>query len=564
MASPSRVHRSTLSLRAASAADFWGRLSQSMAFIDGSTRSSSADSSSLGGRGRAACQRRAQAGGDRSQQETWHHVFAEGGDWELRACLPPATTSASVLLELTAAGADCRVARRLSTPADLWRAHARKPSSWEESSALQRRRSALLVAARRGNTAGRGAGNTAGRGAGNAAFLVLPAAADEDKRDARYFFQHPYSRLCVTYLVIFCNFLLFAEDPISHSHTESDIPVVGNVFSFVLTKYPPEWRWSVIKVLTWLLAMMCGMILGKLIIHGILFSQILRLKMFRDDQGSWMTMFLTVIVSLYMFSHAYNLLLFLWYNDASYQINSHMGVTNASLMKAAACSTWLGDLVTALMVTDMMLQDTLYPLWAPRLRALWRRSDLPRILVFWVGSVLATAVVVTLIVSDWISWDHLNKDFLSTTELSRAFLASSILVMDLLIVMQDWDFPHFTTTLHVNLPGFNVATLKWKYAEVDITGKWFNYGIIVMVTLLDLNMWKNQIIYDPAEFGQYTGCYRPGRQDPHGERLGGTRDRERQLLDVGEPLASQSRHGTALFLRGHGDELTLHGLPTVC
>jgi hypothetical protein len=32
------------------------------------------------------------------------------------------------------------------------------------------------------------------------------------------------------------------------SIAESDIPMVGNVFSFVLTKYPPEWRWSLIKV----------------------------------------------------------------------------------------------------------------------------------------------------------------------------------------------------------------------------------------------------------------------------------------------------------------------------
>jgi hypothetical protein len=46
-------------------------------------------------------------------------------------------------------------------------------------------------------------------------------------------------------------------------------------------------------------------------------------------QGSWMTMFFTVIVSLYVFSHAYNLLLFLWYENSLYQINSHMGVTNA-------------------------------------------------------------------------------------------------------------------------------------------------------------------------------------------------------------------------------------------
>ena len=37
-----------------------------------------------------------------------------------------------------------------------------------------------------------------------------------------------------------------------------------------------------------------------------------------------------------------------------------------------------------------------------------------------------------------------------------------------------------------------------------MTGKWFNYGIIFIVMILDLNMWKNQIFYDPYTFGQYT------------------------------------------------------------
>ena len=40
--------------------------------------------------------------------------------------------------------------------------------------------------------------------------------------------------------------------------------------------------------------------------------------------------------------------------------------------------------------------------------------------------------------------------------------------------------------------------------EVYITGKWFNYGIIFIVMILDLNMWKNQIFYSPLEYGQYT------------------------------------------------------------
>jgi hypothetical protein len=30
--------------------------------------------------------------------------------------------------------------------------------------------------------------------------------------------------------------------------SEADIPVVGNVFSFVITKYPPDWRWRFLKV----------------------------------------------------------------------------------------------------------------------------------------------------------------------------------------------------------------------------------------------------------------------------------------------------------------------------
>ncbi|GLH07127.1 Uncharacterized protein GBIM_12655 [Gryllus bimaculatus] len=292
---------------------------------------------------------------------------------------------------------------------------------------------------------GVGGAEAGGRGGVASCPVVVPSSSELqllDKHDLRYYFQHPYPRLFVTYFVIFCNFLLFAEDPISHSHTGAHVdpghPVRHDPRQAAHPRLPLR--------------------------HAAATQDVPRRPGFLDDN-----------------------------------------VPDGDRLSAAACGTWLGDLITALMVTDMMLQDNLYPHWAPRFRQLWRRSNVPRILIFWVGSVVATSVVVTLIVSDWISWDHLNRDFLATTELSRAFLASFILVMDLLIVMQDWDFPHFTTTLHVNLPGFSVATLQWKYAEVDVTGKWFNYGIIFLVMLLDLNMWKNQIFYDPRDFGQYTG-----------------------------------------------------------
>ncbi|XP_049268716.1 transmembrane protein 117 isoform X1 [Rhipicephalus sanguineus] len=335
------------------------------------------------------------------------------------------------------------------------------------------------------------------------------------QKDFRYFLQHPYARLFVSYFVVFCNFLVFAEDPISHSRAESEIPVFGNVFSFVCTKYPPEWGWRCAKVLLWLLALFCGLVCGKYFIHHFLLRNLFRLKMFREEQGTWMIMLLTVLVFVYMLSLVYNALLLSGHpRPDQFRINALMGVTNASFMKVAACGTWLGDFLTAWMVTDMMLQDELYPSWAPALRAFWQSHGRTRIVVFWSVSLLLSAVVISLIVSDHISWDYLNREFVATTELSRAFLASFILVMDLLIVMQDWDFPHFVCDLNIKLPGLHAASFKYhmfqKYVHLPeivfhISGKWFNYGIIVVVMLLDLNMWKNQIFYQPEDYGQYTG-----------------------------------------------------------
>ncbi|KAK1888254.1 Transmembrane protein 117 [Dissostichus eleginoides] len=86
----------------------------------------------------------------------------------------------------------------------------------------------------------------------------------------RYYFQHPWSRLIVAYLVTFFNFLIFAEDPISHSQTEAHMIVVGNCFSFLFNKYPGL-EWNALKVICWILAIITGMLAGKFIFHRQLF-----------------------------------------------------------------------------------------------------------------------------------------------------------------------------------------------------------------------------------------------------------------------------------------------------
>ncbi|XP_061495881.1 transmembrane protein 117 isoform X2 [Rhineura floridana] len=365
-------------------------------------------------------------------------------------------------------------------------------------------------------------------------------------KDFRYYFQHPWSRLIVAYLVIFCNFLIFAEDPVSHSQTEANVIVVGNCFSFVANKYPEGGGWRFLKVFLWLLAILTGLIAGKFLFHQRLFGQLLRLKMFREDHGSWMTMFFSTILFLFIFSHIYNLCLLMAGNMSSleylfqrdekepdkismmskhsaflilaYIVTDFMGIRNESFMKVAAVGTWMGDFVTAWMVTDMMLQDKPYPDWGKSARAFWKRGNI-RIILFWTVLFTLTSVVVLVITTDWISWDKLNRGFLPSDEVSRAFLASFILVFDLLIVMQDWEFPHFMGDVDVNLPGLPAAHFQFRLPyfkkifkeeyHIHITGKWFNYGIIFLVLILDLNMWKNQIFYKPHEYGQYIG---PGQK----------------------------------------------------
>lgn len=329
----------------------------------------------------------------------------------------------------------------------------------------------------------------------------------------RYYFQHPWSRLIIAYLVTFFNFLLFAEDPVSHSQTEANMIVVGNCFSFVTNKYPGG-GWNFLKVLLWLIAIVVGLIAGKFLFHQRFFGQFLRLKMFRDDHGSWMTMFFSTILFLFFFSHIYNLCLLMAGNMRSHIITDYMGIRNQTFMKIAAVGTWMGDFVTAWMVTDMMLQDKKYPAWGTSARAFWIKGH-TRIILFWTVLFTLTSVVVLVITTDWISWDKLNRGFLPSDEVSRAFLASFILVFDLLIVMQDWEFPHFMGDVDMNLPGLTTAHMQLKLPHfqrifkeeyhIHITGKWFNYGVICLVLILDLNMWKNQIFYNPPAYGQYTG-----------------------------------------------------------
>lgn len=132
--------------------------------------------------------------------------------------------------------------------------------------------------------------------------------------------------------------------------------VFTNNQQYVSSRYPPG-GWSVLKVFLWLLAIIVGLLVGKFFFHKLVFNRWMKLSMFYRDSGSWMVMFLTTLVSLFIFSFLYNGFLSAGGDKLSpYKITTYLGLQNDSFMKAAALGTWMGDFVTAWMVTDMMLQ----------------------------------------------------------------------------------------------------------------------------------------------------------------------------------------------------------------
>ena len=85
-------------------------------------------------------------------------------------------------------------------------------------------------------------------------------------------------------------------------------------------------------------------------------------------------------------------------------------------------------------------------------------------------------------------------------------LTDSAAFLIVFISSQDWDFPYFDGGMDIKLPGLNTGNFHFHLpgGDIRISGKWFNYGIIFIVMILDMNMWKNQIFYEPFVYGQYT------------------------------------------------------------
>merc|ERR1711865_658265 len=224
------------------------------------------------------------------------------------------------------------------------------------------------------------------------------------------------------------------------------------------------------------------------------------------DKGSWFIMLLSTFFSVVLASGIYNGLVA---DDTSApQISGQLPMTNETFYKIAASGMWIATSVTFIFVFDMMAQDMRnYPTTMVCLRTTWTKAydGSLRIHATWLTLFSLSLVVIMTIAfnpSDW--WDHAMEAIDGTNEVGRCAFASFITILDLLVILQDWEFPSFKTPNFIKMPGMKIANLKCPNMNVLLTGKWFNYSLMFFVLLIDIMMLKNNVFYTPEDTSQYT------------------------------------------------------------
>jgi len=354
----------------------------------------------------------------------------------------------------------------------------------------------------------------------NTASTETVALRSENKlKGAWWYLRHPWARVSTAIAIFFLDFWYYSEDPVAHSQVEVWIPVVGDAVSMLLLRWPSTAGLILLKVCMSIGLVVSGCVVGRQLVHHWLLRDKMRVNMFEANNGSWTVMALSTVMLLWVGGYIYNAMV----GESEPQVTSSLHIESHSFAVIAQTGTWLGDLFTLLMVVDSMLQDTLcYPQWATCFKLKWAEI---RIWGCWCLLLIPTAVCVTLLVLEDMADQEQNNDVsMGSGEATRCLIASLIVLCDLSILIQDWEFPTFDSSMQaeIKIPGLSVTEVDFEALgcfkctawyqrlkesqafHVQVSGKWVAYGPLMVILLLDLNCMRTQMSYTPIAYGQYS------------------------------------------------------------
>ncbi|EQC36888.1 hypothetical protein SDRG_05717 [Saprolegnia diclina VS20] len=363
--------------------------------------------------------------------------------------------------------------------------------------------------------------------------------------------RQPYMRVLAALLLLVLNVIVHQTNPVGLSHAAAYIPLYGTAFNFLCrsTLQDDTSSTNAARVIAAMVSLVLGAVLARLAVFPALHESWTMFsaghasfrsvetkaadgtlqpatyrsvsgtandgKAFRHEvhigsssQGSWAVMLVVTPLVMVVAASIYNCFV-----PSTLAVTGVVDVSYVELYPAVRGISLVFNALVLFAVLDTMLQDStrcdaVYGGWMLALRTHVWRHHACRIFFFWlyiVGAIVF-AVLGLPAFSTWCqalfgrSPDHLLHDSW------RAFLSGLVVVLHLVVLVQDWDFPTLATVRGIYLPGLKTECLALRVGRrrVVLTGKWLVASLTLWMLPLDMWVFGQQLNYEPASYGQVT------------------------------------------------------------
>ncbi|CAE7569483.1 tmem117 [Symbiodinium natans] len=331
-----------------------------------------------------------------------------------------------------------------------------------------------------------------------------------DRYDAfQTYWRHPLVRLFFVIALFLLDLYVFGEDPTTYSMTPCLSSLLGplvNLFLFRMS-FDQLNRWLALRLLLLASFVSAGILLTRALKRRLA----LRFEMFTYRGSTLVIGAVGVAVSLILSAQVYNFIRWatVTRNAECKQpvcdrewLSNDLHISNSLFARLTQCGAFLADSLAVFMVLDLILQDErtyinsgLRVFSNYDLIGFWLKNR-GRILWGSFGVVAVWGVRSLLTSNETLLRYQTAKTAITSahrSNIGRMAVAGLLLIMDICIVTQDLDFPHFENSVELKMFGTNVA----------FEGCFINYIQVFVSMLLDLNCLYTMGWYMPMYYGQY-------------------------------------------------------------
>lgn len=293
-----------------------------------------------------------------------------------------------------------------------------------------------------------------------------------------------------------------SQDPTTYSTTPCRIGGIGHIINLFHFTEGDTLPWILLRLSLLLTFLLSGLLFAKMLKKRLA----LRFEMFTYKGSYFIITGAVLVIALAICAKVYNKIRWkIVCNDHDADcscedakcggyLSNDLHMQNNTFARLTQCGAFIADTLAVFSVLDLTLQDdSVYHISSSfNVSGFWEKH---RSKILWGGFALLMILgIPSIVFSSGAFLAYQQKFSLGhRSNIGRMVVAGTLFVVDLCIVTQDLDFPHFENSLEVMLLGTNIA----------FEGSFINYIMVFVSMILDLNCLYTHGWYRPTDYGQF-------------------------------------------------------------